>query len=715
MIELSDYLNKEKKLVYGLIFLVGVQAFGIGRCTTNHAQKIKENNISCSNCLISSSNHAYLDSIDESLSYGFTLLDNNFAINKTEKQNNTDVIDLTDNLYLTIAKEFFEERFIEKYNQELIEIGKASNPRYEKADLDSFLTEMKKQSAKEYNKLIYDLNSAFIENIRFMYDTVPKGILESNQEDLVAIVQNTRENLDLAEHEDDYLKYPSDFILDFKFYAQLKRSAIMDLISKDMFVGNLSTIAMFAKNIKSNLHFYCWLRTVEQNYDLFNNNREVFIDLSGDPLFVESINKLDCKTLKEYVSLYKESKNGVFIIYDMKNKNIDFATRPYRQKFDSKFNIPDARLERYAQILGKFSDISLPFYFDELLEEMNKISCLEDLDDFFDDMNDYTNLEDNNGNYFMDAINIVKALRENTRTRPNQATKNLTKLKNKNGDLLFSPDALIDFVRLGYKIEDAKFLHEKYGLNGDNIVLYLFLKLNEKNLRLYDTDKPNCLFIFPRSDWNGAFTNKIYFQFFRNLNLFYDVITRKVATEDEVYELIKETPNIELLILAGHGSQTSLSLAEVDLRLFEATKGEKYAIDIFDDEFKEYLNMLHPNATLFNISCSNGQGKNHAINLANVMHKWSNRTIISFSGPARLSDFSVKSYYPLRLEHNDSDKNLEYGCDLYVIMRKPHLNEKFIAELVYNLDLSQILSTPKIKYKVREDYSNKRLSDHPTR
>ncbi|OVE74480.1 hypothetical protein BVX95_02430, partial [archaeon D22] len=120
--------------------------------------------------------------------------------------------------------------------------------------------------------------------------------------------------------------------------------------------------------------------------------------------------------------------------------------------------------------------------------------------------------------------------------------------------------------------------------------------------KLRESNKPNCLFVYPLSDHNGAFEDyEEALTFFQGIKNNYDVNILFAETESQVYDKLYElrNDNIELFVLSGHGTAKSISLGEEDLRVANAIKGEEYIVNTADTEFLKFLNYLSPKASIF--------------------------------------------------------------------------------------------------------------------
>jgi len=165
-----------------------------------------------------------------------------------------------------------------------------------------------------------------------------------------------------------------------------------------------------------------------------------------------------------------------------------------------------------------------------------------------------------------------------------------------------------------FAVEEILF-YNNLGITSDEITSAL--RKGENIVSFTDTSKPNALVVFPVSDWNGTFLTLTSgpqhtpLGVISDIKKFYDVQVIIAGTEQEVYKSLASTPNIDLLILGGHGKKTALLLSK--------EKGEKGEIDTSDNEMRDYLSHLSPNAKIILNSCSTGEGGENTDNLANFI------------------------------------------------------------------------------------------------
>lgn len=190
------------------------------------------------------------------------------------------------------------------------------------------------------------------------------------------------------------------------------------------------------------------------------------------------------------------------------------------------------------------------------------------------------------------------------------------------------------------------------GLDQRQVYLFSLFELEPEEVTYFqDTSKPNAVLIFPYSDWNHSFESPKTRELVQEIRKVYDLWVRVAEQEGTVYQALAEISNIELLMLSGHGTATSLSLGENDLINFVSERDETYQIDLADEEIEEYLAQLHPSATIFLNSCYNGLGGEDLENLANFFYTRSlGRKVISGTDSFSSEEIVLKSVYPFEAD-----------------------------------------------------------------
>jgi hypothetical protein len=146
-----------------------------------------------------------------------------------------------------------------------------------------------------------------------------------------------------------------------------------------------------------------------------------------------------------------------------------------------------------------------------------------------------------------------------------------------------------------------------------------------------DTEKPNAVAIFPMDDDKGAFYTQEFVDLLAQLGQEYDLFTAVVADEDAALSAARTVPNVSLLVIAGHGTKDSLALGASDPADVEWTPAqERKYLDTTDVPlYRELRDKLSPDATILLLSCSTGEGRGTAHNLANSIHEVTRRRVIA--------------------------------------------------------------------------------------
>lgn len=124
----------------------------------------------------------------------------------------------------------------------------------------------------------------------------------------------------------------------------------------------------------------------------------------------------------------------------------------------------------------------------------------------------------------------------------------------------------------------------------------------------------------------------------------YDVRVAVVADEGAFCRSLADSPPLSLLVVNGHGTATTLSLAERNL---EASAFEERRLDISDGELSDCLMQLSSDAQIFLRSCSNGEGEAKQRNLANAVAAWApGRDVFSATTSFAAHEIFIESLSP---------------------------------------------------------------------
>ena len=164
---------------------------------------------------------------------------------------------------------------------------------------------------------------------------------------------------------------------------------------------------------------------------------------------------------------------------------------------------------------------------------------------------------------------------------------------------------------------------------------------NRTRCKLND-ERPLALILYPKADWSRAFRNNQIEELIRRC---YRVVYYEINQENEVYQAMTEMgrEQIDLLILGGHGDQTSLAWGADDPSLGAPKTTEEFYLDILDGpdmEQRKLNKFLKPNATVILDSCDSGKGANSAANVANMLgHELPHCTILAPAGTTSIDTY----------------------------------------------------------------------------
>lgn len=258
--------------------------------------------------------------------------------------------------------------------------------------------------------------------------------------------------------------------------------------------------------------------------------------------------------------------------------------------------------------------------------------------------------------------------------------KELLSMKDSSGNSQFIGRDIFAYKEAGGTIEYAKKFLSATDSEGRNIFsgaqlaqLYSLNISMPEALGFNDTSKPNALLIYPASDNNpdvygryigGSFRDSNHLNFFNELKKVYDLKVVVASEEDDFYTHLFSPAEFEFLLLAGHGSASSLTLSIKDSRILQEKENEKRDIDISDQELKNYFQNLAPQAVIFLYSCSTGEGSDNATNLANTIAKWARgRKVIAPKEVLGTSRVAINPFYPFDAtltDYNTGKRDITY-------------------------------------------------------
>ncbi len=211
---------------------------------------------------------------------------------------------------------------------------------------------------------------------------------------------------------------------------------------------------------------------------------------------------------------------------------------------------------------------------------------------------------------------------------------------------------LAEIVRYNLELNELKRYLKKYDkdpYSGPKAIMAARLRLEGEDFVFKDTKKPNLLLTFPTYDHNGALHTRFEREVMKGwLREHYDIRIEIAHTEKDIYDAIDNTPNLQVLWLAGHGLKESLGLSRASLTDLPEKEYEQTRVDTGDAEFAKYLQKLAPNATIILHSCSTGSGSNNEVNLASKVAEMApGRTVIASKTSFNASEMNIIGYNPL--------------------------------------------------------------------
>ena len=254
---------------------------------------------------------------------------------------------------------------------------------------------------------------------------------------------------------------------------------------------------------------------------------------------------------------------------------------------------------------------------------------------------------------------------------PLEYLRELKSLRNRNGYSIFSEKDIFDLVFKFNSKEGLRIIDGIREIPLDYIKSMLFVisqseyldisgssivKLNEfgftKNYPpvFIDGIRPNALVVYGVEDFNDGFIAEVEIEQFKQIWNAYDVMFVLTGNEDVFYRALDVTPDIEFLMISGHGSDSSLRFGEEDLEN-KFLPYEKYSLDLLDWELKWHLGNLSPLAIIFLNSCANGEGEDAKENLANFVALFAQGKLV-FSSKASFAapDSVIESLYPFKVK-----------------------------------------------------------------
>lgn len=158
----------------------------------------------------------------------------------------------------------------------------------------------------------------------------------------------------------------------------------------------------------------------------------------------------------------------------------------------------------------------------------------------------------------------------------------------------------------------------------------------------------HALVFHPESDYNGAFSTSNSYKFMGELFQTHNLCTVLIEDKNQLCQEISNHPHeIDVLILQGHGSQTSI------------TFGENSMLTIQDSI--SCLNKLKPGSSILLDSCNTGEGEKEALNLANHIARQTAKNVNVIAARKTADTLNLVSSQPFKVDHLRKGKVVTYN------------------------------------------------------
>lgn len=578
--------------------------------------------------------------------------------------NSRGLLQLNDSDYVNIAKKYAGEGLLSENDLTIINIGSITNPIYDPTYLNELCDDIKVSTdSARYADFIRDFNDKSIRNIVNMYKKFPYKEYKEYPAETMMILNAS---IDIPTTYYGSYSYriaerPEILLSELDCISYNSKSDILEIIPRIIYKNPDILKTIVGLSCTGTEKTKSFLAQIDKNRELFRERPYDFLQISANSAeYAATLLKDVCddSSLTEVLNKSMFSGRGILspeiltlvqntLATDQDSRNATTTIKKLsRESLDS-------LQSEYAETLKKIADISLG-------------EC---------QFNDFTQVIVQKG----DMIKVKKTLDKaeyliNKYDRMKKLV-SLNKFLSYNGDValvdslmgisendvkLFRIDNALDYVSVGGTYDRAMLLHEKYGMNDAQIVLYQTLGADDSLAIFKDTNKPNCVMIYPHDDYNNAFKIPDSKRLFDNINASYDLFLKTVYDEKEIYKILDSIPNIELLILGGHGLQSSMEFRNISIFYFNEFLEQSYMLDTGDKELSEHMNNLAPNARIFLYSCSNGRGREYQDNLANFVAQVSGRRVYSMTRPGNIFDVSIDNAYPLEISNRRKSRNILY-------------------------------------------------------
>ncbi len=495
-------------------------------------------------------------------------------------------IDIQEKDYLALAEHYLREDVVERYKYELVDIGICANPSYDLELFRDLCSCMRAyNSEKDYELFMASFNDNFIGNIRYLYQKITPSLLEKDAKALVRLLDKARFTMVKQEEfqRDLFISSPSIFTGAYKILSK-KIYPVLEIIEGELFSRHSEELMEIAECNTASSGLEEILGKLLEYKQLFLDNPAQFTEIAqnskpfSNDAFINLPLELDNKKLEELVYVSSRAKAASHLAFQMMGPTGNPDQDPPERIISEDIRLSHEEVIKYSIILGSlFEKINRPYDYPVYKELIKGCNSNAQLDDFFNRAVFCITQAGSESRPCISAYDVESVVNS---SRSLDEIRSLASLEGSLGNPLFNLNSLACFLEKGLTRKQAIDANRDYNLYGMNITHLYSLGLTKNHLMLHDTDKPNCLFTLPQSDYNHAFINPANLTFFLELDKHYDVLVSAISSDMELCSLIDTTPDIELLVIGGHGEKNMIKL---DNLMMEANKyKEKYMIDISD-------------------------------------------------------------------------------------------------------------------------------------
>ena len=158
-----------------------------------------------------------------------------------------------------------------------------------------------------------------------------------------------------------------------------------------------------------------------------------------------------------------------------------------------------------------------------------------------------------------------------------------------------------------------------------------------------DTEKPNCLYIYPVSDHNNSLESEVHL--IDTLSSVYDVDLAIVNTKQDFLDALNRQKNTSLTIISGHSAGKTIRFGPGSDR-----ENTRY-YGVYDNEIQQYISKLPENSTVFLNGCKTGIDELAGDNITNSTARYlPGVTAIGSEVPFSGDDIVVSSLFPFDID-----------------------------------------------------------------